>query len=333
MAGRAEYLYSQLQDAPAVLELIGEAEDAHLDCKEWPTKDDDAQKMLAKAASGMTNADGGVLVIGMKAESTSKDDPDVVTGSAPVSDTSLVKSKVLGLISNLVEPGIVGVEAREAREQSNSKRGFVVVYIPKSEGSPRRSRKDWKFYLRIGSATLPMEYWQIEDMFGKRPHPRLTLHIEGRDRTSRPVDARGPVREFVIGLKNEGGGIAKYPGIRFRRELGFTVDMYGIDGNHGFGIPLRPSESDWIVFRGGTDDVICPGETVLITNILQEAQDKGIEGIPITMAILANNREVKKRWLFNGTQFSCEISCENQPTITVEKAVREDAIIVDLPRF
>ncbi len=40
MAGRAEYLYSQLQAASAVLKLIGEAEDPHLDCKEWPMKDE-----------------------------------------------------------------------------------------------------------------------------------------------------------------------------------------------------------------------------------------------------------------------------------------------------
>jgi hypothetical protein len=245
MAGRAEELYGQLHDAAGVLALIGEAEDAHLDCKEWPAKDDDAQKVLAKAACGLANADGGVLVIGMRAESQTKDDPDVVTGAAPVSDTSLVKSRLLGLISNLVEPGIVGIEAREVNEQANSKAGFVVVYVPKSEGSPRRSRKDWKFYLRIGSATLPMEYWQIEDTFGKRPHPKLTLLLEGRDRVSKPVDVRRAVREFVIGLKNEGAGIAKYPGLRFRRELGFAVDMYGIDGNHGFGIPLRPSEREW----------------------------------------------------------------------------------------
>jgi len=333
MAGRAEELYEKLQDAASILALIGKPEDAHLDCKEWPAKEDDAQKMLAKAVCGMANADGGVLVIGMKAESRPKDEPDVVTSAAPVADTSFVKSRVLGLISNLVEPGIVGIEAVEIADRPNAESGFVVVYVPRSAGSPRRSRKDWKFYQRVGSASLPMEYWQIEDMFGKRPHPRLTLHLEERKKVTTPGNVRVPVREFAIGLRNEGGGIAKYPGIRFKRELGFMVDSAGIDGNRGFGIPLRPSEKDWIVFRGGTDNVVCPGETVLITNILQTALDKGIEGIPITMAVLANNREIKKRWLFNGTLFTCEISCENQPSTVVEQAVREDDLIVDLPRF
>jgi len=178
MQGRAEQLFKQLRTASSIKGLINESEDSHFDCKEWPISDNDAQKMLAKAASGFTNAEGGVLVIGMKAESKPNDEPDVVTSAAPVSDTAFVKSRVLNLIGNLVEPGIVGVKAREVNDQEGAKSGFVVLYVPASDGLPRRSRKDWRFYQRIGSGTLPMEYFQIEDMFGKRPHPRLELVLE-----------------------------------------------------------------------------------------------------------------------------------------------------------
>jgi hypothetical protein len=100
--------------------LIGQPEDACFDCKEWPARDDDAQKMLAKAACGLTNAEGGVLVIGLKAESKPKDEPDVVGSIAPVKDTSLAKSRVLNLIGNLVEPGIVGIEVTEVSLQKKA---------------------------------------------------------------------------------------------------------------------------------------------------------------------------------------------------------------------
>jgi hypothetical protein len=328
---RPQELYSQLQDVAAVMALVGEAEDAHLDCKEWPTKDDDAQKMLAKAATGLTNADGGVLVIGMKAESRPKDEPDLVTGPAPVFDTSLVKSRVLGLISNLVEPGIVGIEAREIADQPNSKTGFVVVYVPKSEGSPRRSRKDSKFYQRIGSATLPMEYWQIEVMFGKRPNPKLSLHLEVVENRQHDFRENKPLRSLVIGLRNDGLGIAKFPGLRFKRVLGLRVDMYGIDGNVGFGIPQRPSEPEWIVFRGGVDDVIYPGETRLIGYLYQIGEDRGIDGIPITKMPIKNNRIVMTRWVFDGIAFSCEVFCEGQPIRIVEQTLPDGDLVVNLP--
>ena len=203
--GRAERLFSELQDLNAINDLLGQPEDSHMDCKVWPAKDDDAQKMIAKAACGMTNADGGVLILGLNAPSRPKDEPDVITEKVPVPDTTYVASRVLGLISNLVEPGIIGVEPREIRETPDSKSGYVVIHVPKSEGSPRRSRKNREFYVRVGSATIPMEYWQIEDLFGKRPHAELSLHLEERDRVNAYYH-RGdvPVRWFHLGLKNDG---------------------------------------------------------------------------------------------------------------------------------
>jgi hypothetical protein len=315
---RAEILYADLQDLEAIDRLIGQPEDSHLDCKEWPYKDEDAQKMLAKAACGMTNADGGVLVIGMKAESKPKDEPDVVSARAAVPDTRQVASRVLGLISNLIEPGIVGVEVREIAEVGSSKSGFVVVYIPKSEGSPSRSRKNREFYVRVGSATIPMEYWQLEDQFGKRPVPRLTLYFEEKDR----VNARYPqvgvaVRWFHFGLTNEGKGIARFPGLRFTRASGFEMSQYGLDGNTNFGLPLRPSEPDWIVFRGGVDDVIYPGETRLIGILSQRGEERGVEGSVMHGAFS------KTEWLFAPTQFLCDISGDSMATVSVDHPVRE----------
>jgi Putative DNA-binding domain len=316
--GRAEILYSELRDLGAIEGLIGQPEDSYLDCKEWPTKDDDAQKLLAKAACGMTNADGGILVIGMKAESRPKDEPDVVTAKAPVPDTRQVASRILGLISNLVEPGIVGVEVKEIQEMPSSKSGFVVVYVPKSEGSPRRSRKNREFYVRVGSSTIPMEYWQMEDQFGKRPHPRLMLYFEEKDRVNAHYQQPGvAVRWFHFGLKNVGRGIARFPGLRFARGSGFEMSQNGLDGNTNFGLPLRPSETEWIVFRGGVDDVIYPGEMRLIGILSQRGTERGVE------ASVVGGRFSKTEWLFGATEFQCDISGDGMATISIDHPVPE----------
>lgn len=290
--------------------LIGQPEDAYFDCKEWPIRDDDAQRMLAKAACGLTNGEGGVLVIGMRAESKPKDEPDVVDSSVPVGDTSSVKSRVLNLIGNLVEPGIVGIDAVEIRQQEGSTSGFVVVYVPMSEGSPRRSKKDWKFYLRIGAGTFPMEYFQIEERFGKRPSPKLELYLEFETIKRDPHVPRRRIGLFVLGLSNTGSGIAKFPGIRFNRACGLSVDLFGIDGSHGFGIQQYPSESEWVVFRGGVDTVIYPGESLKITKLVQQGENPGdVPGQPQT------------QWLFKAFTFSCEISAEGIQTKTFEKRI------------
>src|SRR5947199_9676220 len=121
MQSRAEQLFLELQNVAAIKNLIGQTEDVHFDCKEWPTKDEDAQKPLAKAACGLTNAEGGVLVIGMKARSIAKDDPDLVESAVPIADTVAVESKILNLIGQLGEPVIEGITAVEVNEPPGSK--------------------------------------------------------------------------------------------------------------------------------------------------------------------------------------------------------------------
>lgn len=309
MAGRAEQLFKQLQTPAEIQSLVGQSEDVHFDCKEWPRKEEDAQKTFAKAACGLTNAEGGVLVIGMRARAVSKDEPDLVESAMPVNDTSAVKSKVLELVGQLVEPGIAGIQAVEVSESPGSKSGFVVVHIPASEGLPRRSRKDWKFYLRIGSGTFPMEYFQIADMFGQRPRPDLELVLEQGSFGMVPGDSNTLYRFVWLTLSNVGCGIAKFPSIRFKTvSRGLALYQFGIDGNGSHALPLRPAEPGWIVLRGGVDDVIYPESALRITKLHQ-----GYSRLD------SSTGEV----VFDEVAFSAEISCEGMPSRKITKVLPE----------
>jgi hypothetical protein len=325
MPTHAEELFNKYRNVAAIEKLIGKCEDAYLDCKEWPARDDDAQKTIAKAICGFSNADGGVLIIGMKAESRPKDEPDVITAKAPVHDTALVKSRVLDWAGNLVEPGIVGINVREVKEAKGKKSGYVVAFAPGNEGRPRRSRKDWKFYQRIGSGTFPMEYRQIEDMFGKRPHPKLELVLE-KVRFGLHVYDQQPRRIFRLGLANVGRGLARFSGIRFKGSCGLMPDQrFGLDGNGNIGLPLRASDGGWVIFRGGIDDVIYPNDTLAITLLLQEGENLGKVAtgtVPGGGLIQENPNETK--WRFKPISFSCEISCEGLPTISVNRSFEEE---------
>ncbi len=277
MSTHAEDLFNKYRSVAAIEKLVDQCEDAYLDCKEWPVKDDSAaQKMIAKAVCGFSNADGGILIIGMKAESRPKDEPDLITAKAPVSDTKLVSSRVLDWVGNLVEPGIVGVRFREIKESKGKKSGFVVVFVPGGEGRPRRSRKDWKFYQRIGSGTFPMEYFQIEDLLGVRPHPNLSLVLERDSIGADSIKVYPPKRLVRLGLKNEGRGIARFPCVRFSQTLGLRPASGGLDGNGREALPQRASVYPWIIYQGGFDSVIYPNETFLITRLIQEGKNLGV---------------------------------------------------------
>ena len=253
-----------------------------------------------------------------------KGEPDLIQSTAPVTDASAVKSRILNLLGEIVEPGIEGIQAVKINEKAGSKSGFVVVYILSAEGPPRRTKRDREFYARIASGTYLMEYFQIEERFGRRPSPMLELYLEPEGISGSAFGLGRPARWLVLGLQNLGRGIAKFPSLRFRRPPRLTVSRYGIDGNMGFGLPQRPSEKAWVIFGGGVDDVIYPGETRKITKLEQEGRNTDIDPRPQIHPVRIGDRTL---WAFDPTKFECEISCEGAPTKTVEKAIPEDETV------
>ena len=116
--------------------------------------------------------------------------------------------------------------------------------------------------------------------------------------------------------------MARFPSVRFRRSPLLNIDRYGIDGSGGFGQTRRPSESEWIVFRGGVDDVIYPGEVRKITKLWQQGSNFDSDGLPYPRSIGPGLQRITP-WVFKAVAFQCEISCEGIPTITVEKLFPE----------
>jgi hypothetical protein len=307
--------------------LIGQPENADFDCKEWHARADAARGSIAKAACGFANATGGVIVIGLKASGRGADTPDVVQGLAPVADRETVASEALDIILKFVEPGIEGIEIRTIPAAKTGPSGFVLVFVPASEGAPRRSKMDWKFYVRISSGTIPMEFFQVEERFGRRPLSRLSLYIEPQGMIAASGFLRSPLRQLLFGLKNEGRGIAKFPGVRFKRSANLQQDGYGIDGNGGFGLPPRASEPDWIVFRGGVDDVIYPGETRLIGKLIQTAKDNGDTVRPLIAGQVRLRSMISERlWLCEAMTLQYEISADGTATLSGVCQLAEDAL-------
>ena len=305
-----EELFESFNSAGTILALIGKTEDLHLDCKVWPTKDEDAQRVIAKAVCGFANGDGGMIVVGMKAKAgPNKEDPDQIQSAEPVADTTFVKTRIQDFIGQLVEPGITGVRVDEINEPTGTKSGFVIVLVPATDGPPCRSRKDWKFYQRISSGTYPMEYFQIADMFGKRQRPVLELHlVEG------PVEGTGAsrYRQFHLGIKNSGRAIAKYPGLRYQNAKGMPRPIVLADSD--FGLPLRQNQTDWLIFGGGADHVIYPGETLPIAKLHQGG--------------FATNFPMP-RFVFPKWSITVQLSAEGTDMKFTEKTFEELRIFVD----
>ncbi len=267
MSERAETLFKRLQNRKAIRELVGKAEDGDFDCKEWHGPDP-MKLSIAKAACGFANATGGVIVIGLSTKSTGQSMPDVVTMQKPVADREAVKSAALDIILKQVDPGIAGVKAISIADKPGAKSGFVVVLVPELDGSPQRSRADWKFYVRIASGTVPMEYFQIEDRFGRRPHARLTVELKDEGIGGRAMSGGVLERRIAVILSNRGRGLARFPSVRFKREA--RISFPGPMDQKQPIWPYSYADSEWISIRGGNDDIVYPDETLRIATLVQE---------------------------------------------------------------
>jgi hypothetical protein len=281
MPTNAERLYDRLNTVAAIMELTGQTEDSDFDCKQWfPQKS--ARESVAKGACGFANATGGVIVIGMEAKA-GQDGVDVVQAEKPVSDAEAVRSNVLDSIAKLVEPGIEGLQSKSILLAPGSKEGFVIVFIPESEGPPHRSKADWRFYVRIASGTIPMEYFQIEDRFGRRPHARLVAAVVVGPIQGKPMG--GELERIIqVTLRNEGRGLARFPAVRFERLSGVAIPANELYVGPQSIWPVL-GDQEWISFRGGANDVVYPGETLKLATLSQVGQRADRPGPQIFRAV------------------------------------------------
>lgn len=271
----------------------GEQETLHTEFKTLKisgklTKDD--RKNLAKAISGFANADGGVVVWGIRAEKDS-DDVDCACELCPLENAGLAHSTLESLTGHASSPMVDGVEHRVLITEGDS--GFLATYVPPSDAGPHMAKLgEDRYYKRSGDSFRKMEHFDIEDMFGRRAKPRLACQLEPLQFGSYMNPDLGPPRaqilcrgSVVVKLRNDGRGVAKFPYVALTVEEPFEFSSYGIDGNSNTGLPeIRgpATTSRQKVFAGGSDDVLHIDSSLGITII----EVTGISAKPASNPIL-----------------------------------------------
>ena len=186
-----ERFYKQLSSVRALQALIGKPENADFDCKEWPARQDDARRIIAKAACGFTNATGGVIVIGVKASGAGANTPDVVRSLASVADRHAVASAALDIILQSVEPG--------KRHHRQNETGFCRQGQGENDEKSRakgtrKSREEAQ-----GGLTYLVFLWSLcaagSAFFPRRPSTRPFRRLLPPDRSAELIPPDGLERE------------------------------------------------------------------------------------------------------------------------------------------
>jgi hypothetical protein len=158
---------------------------------------------LAKAISGFSNAVGGVVVWGVDC-SPDHIGADVARAKVPISNLSRFISNLQGAVSGCTIPPHGGVE-NYAISNENTDEGFVVTYIPASDNAPHQVVGRQQYYMRAGSAFVPVPHQVLAGMFGRRPQPNVYHMFAVSPATH---DQRTLICNYGIFATNGGPGIA-----------------------------------------------------------------------------------------------------------------------------
>lgn len=263
-----------------ILKLISKSEDLYLECKQINSDDikngligkidSDAYFHLGKCISAFANAEGGIVVWGLKAKEINKKSPDLIEKEAPIEGVTKVKTDFDSILGKVISRRVVGVQNKVVYKNQDKDIGFIVTYIPKSDEAPHRvegqHKKARRYYRRHGSCSLEMEHYELEEMFGGRVSPKITFVASVKSEGTNRQGVKGYAIKF--GLRNTGRAIAKYPFLEIVTDDGFCISVYGIDGNYGFGLdPVKGSPNK---FQGGISHVIHIDDILWVGNLTNE---------------------------------------------------------------
>ncbi|CAG0936474.1 hypothetical protein TFLX_05349 [Thermoflexales bacterium] len=254
--------------------VLSSLERVHVDFKEKrdrrvATLDEDDKVNLAKAISGFANSGGGVLIWGVE---------DKTLNPKPITNVSEFMKAMLGLAAQLTDPIVQGIDG-DCISSGTGLEGFGFVYIPESSLPPHRvvlSHKDIKnhYYVRTGESFVTASHAQLEDMFGRRPQPRLSL---SKEIVFYSMDGDYAKLLILLGIENLGRGTARSPFFSIKVEPPNKIFEFGIDGNGHFGLDkLIPAIQSNETSYGASASVVIHPETKRVATCVLTQIDMSI---------------------------------------------------------
>ena len=139
---------------------------------------DDVLDELAKQLSAFANTGGGKIIYGLK------DDGTVDNGGVSTEIKSGgTKEWLERRIPEITEYEILGFSVHEREPKTSDSqiragKALYVVEVPDSDRAPHQSKRDMKYYIRLGSQSLPAPHQIIEDIRNRQKHPNVSLRLE-----------------------------------------------------------------------------------------------------------------------------------------------------------
>jgi hypothetical protein len=147
-----------------------------------------------------------------------------------------------------------------------------------------------RYFKGSGDSFYKMEHFDIEDMFGRRKKPKLSLFTVVKSRVQ-SQDSLGKTYEgaIIVGIKNTGRGIGRYIYFALSVNPPYRISHHGLDVTSKIGWNSLWSSEQSVRYFGDANLVIHPNldlEITVITHRFRENINK-IEDLVIKTDISA----------------------------------------------
>jgi hypothetical protein len=296
MTAVREYFESMTADDIRGFASNEREEDLHLEFKlvTESTLGRDDRKNFAKAVSGFANSDGGLIVWGVDARKNA-DGIDCASAAPGIADLKKLLSHLNEYTGVVVNPTLIGVEHRPIVSTPSANHGYILTFVPVSDSGPHMAKLgEDRYYRRSGSSFVKMEHFEIADISGRRPQPKLLLAWQ-----IFPLRTLGGWKEMRIELRieNQGRGSARAPYLGIHPEDPFTISEWGLDGGGHTGLPqlVRSRALTMTGFGGSGDIFIHPGSVHPVTALVAKFQANSLPpSLKLEYEICAENLPLQR---------------------------------------
>lgn len=144
-------------------------ESIHLDYKASGSlaKDDKKRAEITKDVSAFANSDGGIIIYGLSEIDHKPQSLSFINGN-------ILTKEWLESVINMIQPRIKGIEIYPIRHDGYIEKSLYVVKIPRSDNAPHMA-KDNRFYRRYNFMSVPMEEYEVKDLYSRKATPNLEI--------------------------------------------------------------------------------------------------------------------------------------------------------------
>ncbi|WP_051317188.1 AlbA family DNA-binding domain-containing protein [Ectobacillus panaciterrae] len=254
------------------------------------------KKELSKDVSSFANAAGGTIIYGAIEENQLFSELDKGFDQEEIS-----KEWIEQVLNASIHRRIKGLRIHPIELKTTNPGRFVyVICIPKSQDAPHMAN-DNRYYKRFNFQSIPMEEYEVRDIFTRPKQPDLLFHYFFKPQyTERTDNGIFILSEIMAGIHNRGQSIAKYPALSIKDPIHLIVQ------NEQMKCRRTEKENEWFIVGSG-DDIIYPNTFLWMCNLIPsklslEVILDGIETpcpplLQFNMEIFAEGMDSKRKYI------------------------------------